>query len=56
MKEYEEIVANRIRQLLGCLENFAHRSSRNEGAVLDIATWFNYFTYVRINYHPNSQL
>ena len=44
MKEYEEIVANRIRQLLGCLENLVHGSARKEGAVFDIATWLNYFT------------
>jgi cytochrome P450 len=44
MKEYEEIIANRIKQLLGYFENTVHRSARKEGAELDIASWLNYFT------------
>ena len=44
MKEYEDIVANRIRQLSGCLENLVHESPRKEGAQVDIATWLSYFT------------
>jgi len=44
MKEYEDIVANRIRQLVGSLENLVLRSAPKEGALLDIATWLNYFT------------
>ena len=43
MKEYEGIVANRIRQLLGCLENLVHGSARKEGASLDVAAWLRYF-------------
>jgi len=43
MKEYEGIVANRIRQLLGCLENLVHGSARKEGAPLDMAAWLRYF-------------
>jgi len=44
MKEYEDIVANRVRQLVGCLENLVDRSAPKEGALLDIAAWLNYFT------------
>ena len=44
MKEYEDIVANRIRQLVSCLESMVYRSASKEGALLDIATWLNYFT------------
>jgi len=44
MKEYEDIVANRIRQLSSCLEKLVHGSARKEGALLDIAAWLNYFT------------
>jgi hypothetical protein len=44
MKEYEDIVANRIRQLSGCLEALVHGSARKECALLDIAAWMNYFT------------
>ena len=43
MKEYEDIVANRVRQLVSCLENLVHRSAPTEGALLDISAWFNYF-------------
>jgi cytochrome P450 len=44
MKEYEDIMANRIRQLSGCLEALVHGSARKEGVLLDIAAWLNYFT------------
>ena len=44
MKEYEDIVANRIRQLSSCLENLVHGSARKEGAQVDIARWLSYFT------------
>jgi len=44
VKEYEEIAAKRTRQFLGCLEDVAHRSSGNKGVVLDMASWFNYFS------------
>jgi len=43
MKEYEGIVANRIRQLLGCLENLVPGSARKEGTPLDMAAWLQYF-------------
>ena len=43
MKEYEDIVANRIRQLSNCLENLVHESARKEGAPLDMALWLAYF-------------
>jgi len=44
VKEYEDIVVNRIRQLSSYLENLVHGSGRKEGAQVDIATWLNYFT------------
>ncbi|KAI0306837.1 high nitrogen upregulated cytochrome P450 monooxygenase 2 [Multifurca ochricompacta] len=44
LKEYESIVAKRIRQLVGCLEDRVHSSDQKEGAVLDMAQWMNYFT------------
>ena len=44
IKEYEFIVANRIRQLVGCLEKSVHGSALEEGTLLDIAAWLNYFT------------
>jgi len=44
MKEYEDIVSTRIRQLVGCLENLVHRSAPKDGALLDIAAWLKYFT------------
>jgi cytochrome P450 len=43
MKEYEGIVENRVRQLLGCLENLVLGSARKEGAPLDMAAWLQYF-------------
>ena len=43
LKEYEVIVAKRVRQLVGCLEDIVHESDRKEGTVLDMAAWFNYF-------------
>ena len=43
MLEYEDIVANRIRQLSGCLENLVLGSTRKEGAPLDMAAWLQYF-------------
>ena len=44
MKEYEVIMAKRARQLIDCLENLVQGSGRTDGAVLDMATWLNYFT------------
>ena len=43
VKEYEGIVANRIRQLSGCLENLVHESDRKESSSVDIAAWLRYF-------------
>ena len=43
LKEYEVIVAQRIRQLVDCLEDIVHGSDRKEGAVFDMGAWFNYF-------------
>jgi hypothetical protein len=43
-KEYKDIVATRIRQLLSCLENLAHGPARKEGTLVDIGKWLNYFT------------
>ena len=54
IKEYEHIVANRVRQLVGSLENLVHGSAP-EGALLDIAAWLNYF-YVRVDYHHCAKL
>lgn len=45
IKEYEIIAAKRTRQLLGCLEDAVHHSQGPEKeVVLDMASWFNYFT------------
>jgi cytochrome P450 len=44
MKEYEIIVAKRIRQLVGCLEDKIQRSDYKTNAVLDMTQWFKYFT------------
>ena len=44
VKEYEDIAAKRTRQLLGCLEDVVQQSGGNKGAVLDMTSWFNYFT------------
>ncbi len=44
LKEYEVIMAKRARQLIDCLENLVQGSGRTDGAVLDMATWLNYFT------------
>lgn len=43
VKDYEGIVANRIRQLLGCLENLVHELDRKESSPVDIAAWLRYF-------------
>ncbi|KAI9507521.1 high nitrogen upregulated cytochrome P450 monooxygenase 2 [Russula earlei] len=44
LKEYEVILASRTRQLVNCLGDLVHESGRNDGAVLDIAAWFIYFS------------
>jgi hypothetical protein len=44
MKEYEIIVAKRVRQLVGCLEDLIERSDGTANAVVDITRWLKYFT------------
>ncbi|KAI0265784.1 high nitrogen upregulated cytochrome P450 monooxygenase 2 [Gloeopeniophorella convolvens] len=44
LKEYEVVVAKRIRQLVDCLDNVIQRSGQKDGAELDIGAWMNYFT------------
>lgn len=44
MKEYEPIVAKRIRQLVGCLEDMTQRSDQKGSAVVNMAQWLKYFT------------
>ncbi|KAH9035153.1 high nitrogen upregulated cytochrome P450 monooxygenase 2 [Lactarius deliciosus] len=44
VKEYEIIVAKRIRQLVGCLEDMIHRSDQKANALVDMTEWLNFFT------------
>ena len=44
VKEYEIIVANRIRQLVGRLEDIVQSSDDKANAVMDVARWLKYFT------------
>ena len=44
MKEYEVIVAKRVRQLVGCIEDMIQRSDDKANAVIDMAQWFKYFS------------
>jgi cytochrome P450 len=44
MKEYEIIVAKRVRQLVGCLGELIERSDEKTSAVVDVARWLKYFT------------
>ncbi|KAI9445739.1 high nitrogen upregulated cytochrome P450 monooxygenase 2 [Lactarius psammicola] len=44
MKEYEIIVAKRIRQLVGCLEDMIQRSDQKANAVVDMTEWLKYFS------------
>ncbi len=44
MKEYEIIVAKRVRQLVGCLDDIVQRSDEKANAVVDINQWLKYFT------------
>jgi cytochrome P450 len=44
MKEYEIIVAKRIRQLVRCLEDMVQRSDDKANAVVDMTQWLKYFT------------
>lgn len=43
MKEYEIIVARRVRQLVGCLQDMIERSDEKAKVVLDMTQWMNYF-------------
>ena len=43
MKEYEILVAKRVRQLVGCLENMIGRSDEKASAVVDMTLWLKYF-------------
>ena len=43
MKEYEIIVAKRVRQLVGCLEDMIERSGEKANAVVDMTLWLKYF-------------
>ncbi|KAI9447482.1 high nitrogen upregulated cytochrome P450 monooxygenase 2 [Lactarius indigo] len=44
MKEYEIIVAKRVRQLVGCLDDMVQRSDQEADTVMDINRWLRYFT------------
>ncbi|KAI9447484.1 high nitrogen upregulated cytochrome P450 monooxygenase 2 [Lactarius indigo] len=44
LKEYEIIVAKRVRQLVGCLDDMIRRSDRKVNTVVDINQWLKYFT------------
>ena len=43
MKDYEVIVAKRIRQLVGCLEDITRKSDEKATAVVDMTAWLKYF-------------
>jgi cytochrome P450 len=43
MKEYEIIVAKRVRQLVGCLEDMIERSDEKANAMVDMTQWLKYF-------------
>ena len=43
LKEYEIIVAKRVRQLVGCLEDIIERSDEKASAVVDMTRWMKYF-------------
>jgi cytochrome P450 len=44
LKEYEIIVAKRVRQLVGCLEDMIERSDEKANAVVDMTQWLRYFS------------
>ena len=44
-KEYEIIVAKRVRQLVGCLECVIEKSDEKASAVVDMTQWLKYFRY-----------
>jgi hypothetical protein len=43
MKEYEVLVAKRVRQLVGCLEDMIERSDKKANAMVDMTLWLKYF-------------
>ncbi|KAF8265721.1 hypothetical protein EI94DRAFT_1702303 [Lactarius quietus] len=43
MKEYEIIMAKRVRQLVGCLEDMIERSDEKANATVDMTLWLKYF-------------
>jgi cytochrome P450 len=43
LKEYEIIVAKRVRQLLGCLEDIIEKSDEKASAVVDMTQWLKFF-------------
>ena len=43
MKEYEIIVAKRVRQLVGCLEDRIEKLDEKASAVVDMTQWLKYF-------------
>ncbi|KAF8265714.1 cytochrome P450 [Lactarius quietus] len=45
MKEYEIIVAKRVRQLMGCLEDMIERSDEKASAVVDMTLWLKFFRF-----------
>ncbi|KAI9445850.1 high nitrogen upregulated cytochrome P450 monooxygenase 2 [Lactarius psammicola] len=45
MKEYEVMVAKRVRQLVGCLDNVIQRSDQKANAVVDMTRWSKYFAF-----------
>ncbi|KAF8258322.1 high nitrogen upregulated cytochrome P450 monooxygenase 2 [Lactarius quietus] len=44
MKEYELIMAKRVKQLVGCLEDIIERSDEKATAMVDMAQWLKYFS------------
>ena len=43
MKDYEILVAIRVRQLVGCLEDMVEKSDKKTNAIVDMTQWFTYF-------------
>ena len=43
MKEYEVLVAKRVRQLVGCLEDTIERSDKNANTTVNMSQWLKYF-------------
>ncbi|KAN0137375.1 Cytochrome P450 [Lactarius tabidus] len=44
LKEYEIIVAKRVRQLLGCLDDMIEKSDEKANAVVDMTQWLKFFS------------